>query len=178
MTYPSRTLDGFDALWHHPVRWFVRQFTFYLIFVAIAVPIVLAGAAIYSFLLRQPETPVSLPDKKPASPSEEKPPIQFPSWAETIPMAEVREKAIGAPLFIGKQQVGTVSDLVKDSQGQIIGIVIQRTRRIPGNRPETVQEMRSIGSNDVQWHATVGQNKTGEIRDVSVLDDANLGMPY
>jgi uncharacterized membrane protein YeaQ/YmgE (transglycosylase-associated protein family) len=47
--YPSRELDGFDALRSHPVRWFLRQFTFYLVAVAFTAAALVVGAAIYAY---------------------------------------------------------------------------------------------------------------------------------
>ena len=79
---------------------------------------------------------------------------------------------------MGEKQIGTVRELVKDADGQIIGIVIARMKSVPGNVPGEVLEMRAIATNDVQWHSRLDQSVTGELRDPSVLDDANIGRPH
>jgi len=69
MRYPSPTLDGFDALWDHPIHWFKRQFVFYLIVSVASAVAFVVGAAVYSYLLRSPDaTPA--PDRKPNVPIE------------------------------------------------------------------------------------------------------------
>ena len=62
MRYPSPTLDGFDTLWNHPIRWFARQFLVYGI-VAVTATVVVAAAGIYSLLV--PAENVPAPDPKP-----------------------------------------------------------------------------------------------------------------
>jgi hypothetical protein len=167
MTYPSPALDGVDALLQNPLRWFLRQLSFYFVVSLVAAVAFIVGAGVYSYFLRETSVApivVPLPDKKPVP--IEQPKLRSPS-AE-IPMAELRDRAIGAAIFFGNDQIGTVSEIVKDSHGQVVGLVITRSKRIPGNTPENVPELLTVGSNDIQF-GIQGENLTGQIVNGSLL---------
>lgn len=145
MRYPSPTLDGFDALWAHPLRWFLRQLTAYLIVALVTAVLFVAGAGMYALLRPQQAVPIPLRKPELTIPND-KPAIPPPVPKEAL-IAQLQGKEIGAPILVQDQLYGVVTELRVDTQGNPRLVVIQL--RDQANGPKTIM----VPYDRINWHS-------------------------
>jgi hypothetical protein len=149
MSYPSYASDGFDALWHDPLRWFARQFLAYGIVAAIVAAAILAGSGIYALFMPRPE-PVSLPDRKPIITQPPLAPPKGPDETTGALVSQLPTEPIGKPIFVNGTQFGTVEKIITDSNGKVRFYVIARSSLPNDKTPRTF----TVSADAIQWHTT------------------------
>ncbi|MEX2167417.1 MAG: hypothetical protein WD852_10435 [Methyloceanibacter sp.] len=157
MSYPSPALDGFDALWQHPLRWFSRQFLVYGTVAAVTAVAIIIGSGLYALVV--PVEQVPLPEQKPEiiTPAPLPTPIQ-PKKDQDLGalISALPAEPIGKSVYVQGTKFGTVDKMIVDANGKIYAYVISRSDPLPENAPRTF----TVPSTAIQWHEAGANGET------------------
>lgn len=171
MRYPSPALDGFDALWSDPLRWFARQFFIYGAVAVVTAATVVVGSGIYALLTPRPVAEqIPVPVQKPQLPKPAGVPRKLPETTGAL-IAGLPSDPIGKPVYVDGHQFGTIDKMIVDANGKVHAFVIQRSEPVGEGEAKTY----TVGADAIQWHTANGVGAKGELTFEAVK--AQTGQP-